>query len=110
MSETFGLVLRGTAAATIVEVAGEIDLASRDQFAAAIIEALGVATVVVVDLTDVRFIDSSGLSALVSGLNAARRAGRQLCLRGASGAVADVLAITGLDAAFNAPPTDDSPV
>ena len=38
------------------------------------------ATVVVVDLAEVTFIDSSGLGALISGLKAARRSGGQLRL------------------------------
>lgn len=52
---------------------------------------------VVVDLSGLEFLDSTGLSALVLARRQADRAGNRLGLAGARGAVRKVLEITGLD-------------
>jgi anti-anti-sigma factor len=92
----FGVELRDDAGVAVVLLTGEFDLAVQDQVAAAIAVALQRAPTVVVDLSDLWFIDSSGLNILLRGRTAARDAGRRLVLRGASGAVAQTLAITAL--------------
>ena len=51
----------------------------------------------VVDLTQVTYVDSAGLAALVSGLKAAREAGGTLDLVGLDGQVLKVLRLTLLD-------------
>jgi anti-anti-sigma factor len=55
---------------------------------------------VIVDLTDVSFIDSSGLSALVSGLKAARQAGGTLKLAGLNEQTRTAFRLTMLDRVF----------
>ncbi len=52
---------------------------------------------VVIDLTSVPFIDSSGLGALVSGLKETRQAGGDLRIVGAAEQVRTVLGLTNLD-------------
>ena len=52
---------------------------------------------VVVDLSEVSFIDSSGLGALVGGLKAARQAGGDLRIAAAAEQVRAVLKLTNLD-------------
>lgn len=52
---------------------------------------------VVVDLSGVGFIDSSGLGALVSGLKETRQAGGDLRIVGATAQVLTVLGLTNLD-------------
>ncbi|TEU12933.1 MAG: anti-sigma factor antagonist [Anaerolineales bacterium] len=54
----------------------------------------------VIDLTDVPFIDSSGLAALVSGLKAIREAGGTLKLAGLNEQARTVLTLTMLDRVF----------
>lgn len=51
----------------------------------------------VVDLSGLESLDSSGVGALVSGLKAARGGGGDLCLSGPSEAVASVLGMMNLD-------------
>ena len=52
---------------------------------------------IVVDLSDIETIDSSGLGALISGLKAARQAGGDLRIAEAGDQVAAVLELTNLD-------------
>lgn len=54
----------------------------------------------VIDLTDVPFIDSSGLAALVSGFKAAREAGGTIKLAGLNEQTRTVLTLTMLDRVF----------
>ena len=49
----------------ILRVSGEIDLATADQFGAALEEAVAVEPDVVVDMGDVTFIDASGLRVIL---------------------------------------------
>lgn len=55
---------------------------------------------VVVDLAPVEFIDSSGLSALVSGMKALRSRGGTLCLSGPRPQALTALRLTMLDRVF----------
>lgn len=54
-------------------------------------------TRIVVDLSDVETIDSSGLGALISGLKAARQSGGDLRIAGASEQATAVLELTNLN-------------
>jgi len=60
---------------------------------------------IVVDLSGVESIDSSGLGALVSGLKAARQSGGDLLITGPSAQVVAVLELTNLDKVLKASPT-----
>ena len=71
---------------------------------------------VLVDLTGVTFIDSSGLGVLIGGLRRLRTGGGTLAITGATGQVEQVLTVTGLLTVFpvhEAPPdegaSDDPP-
>ncbi|MDG4824756.1 STAS domain-containing protein [Asanoa sp. WMMD1127] len=90
---------------TVVAVSGECDLTVRDQFTSVLVGAVDQAAVVVVDLADLRFMDSSGVHGLVVGHHAARDKGRRLYVVNAAGEVARVLALTGL-ADLLRPPLD----
>ncbi len=59
----------------------------------------------VVDLQGIAFIDSSGLSALVSGLRSSRQAGGDLRIAGAGEQPKAVFALTSLDQVFQLYPT-----
>jgi anti-sigma B factor antagonist len=95
----------------VLRLAGEIDVASapglRDRLVS--LSTNGNAAVVV-DLSHVTFIDSMGLSALVSGMKRARAHGGDLRLAGPTEHVAKVLSITRLDRAFVVGDTVDDAV
>ena len=66
------------------------------------------ATRVVVDLSGVEFIDSSGLGALISGLKAARQAGGDLRIARPTKQVSTVLDITNLNRVLTAFPDPEA--
>ena len=82
----------------VITVSGEVDLASSPDLDIAIIAAIeSGATSVVVDLTDVSFMDSSGLGVIVRGLKRCREADKDLDLVITNERVLKVFGITGLD-------------
>jgi anti-sigma B factor antagonist len=86
----------------VLLVRGEIDLASAPVLGAAVVDALAERpAVVVVDLAGVRFMDSTGLRALLDARLGAGAAGVALRLRAPSPAVARVLELTGVVAMFD---------
>jgi anti-sigma B factor antagonist len=60
---------------------------------------------IVIDLTEVVFIDSSGLGALIAGLKATRQAGGDLRIAQVPEQVRTVLRLTNLDRVLRAHPT-----
>jgi anti-sigma B factor antagonist len=89
----------------VVALAGEFDLHGRDELQAALVSAVEVAPQVLVDLADVRFLDSSGLHALVAAHQLAKERGRSLYVANATGTVATILEITGIIKLLR-PPSD----
>jgi len=83
---------------TLIASEGEIDAASVEAFRRALSEAArGGADRLVIDLTEVSFIDSSGLAALLDVHNRLRRDRRELVVVAPSGSAAAVLLeLTGL--------------
>ena len=82
----------------LIAVSGEVDLASSPQLDDAIISALDSgAKAVAIDLTDVSFMDSSGLGVIVRGLKRCREAEIDLDLVITNERVLKVFGITGLD-------------
>ncbi len=94
--------------ASVVTVTGDLDLATAGHLAAVGLLTLsclhGHGEGLIVDLTDVSFIDSTGLSALVKIRNAALDDGRTVALKGPNPHVKRVLEITGLATAFGLRP------
>lgn len=81
-----------------VSLRGAVDLAVRES-AGPVWEALASgAQDVVVECSDVTFVDSTGLSLLVRLVRDATESGRRVRLDGAPRAVTDILAVTGVDA------------
>ena len=86
---------------TVVGVEGELDLFSAPQLREAISECLRRgANQVLVDLSDVRFVDSTALGVLIGGLKRVRDRGGDMALLGPQRTVRRVLGITGLDKIF----------
>jgi anti-anti-sigma factor len=81
----------------VVALAGEFDLAARDELTSTLLAAVDSGDVVV-DLGAVEFLDSSGIHALVAAHHAAKRAGSEFYVINARGIVAHVLDLTGLGA------------
>ena len=82
----------------VLTVSGEVDLATSPDLDAAIIAALDSgAGSLVVDLTDVSFMDSSGLGVIVRGLKRCREADKDLDLVITNERVLKVFGITGID-------------
>ena len=89
-----------------VTLAGECDLAVREELTATLLAAVQRAPVVVVDVAALDFLDSSGVHGLVTAHRAARDAGTKLFVINPNGPVAMVLELTGV-AALLSPPSDD---
>lgn len=83
---------------------GEIDLATAGQVQSALNEALGAGTVVELDLSEVTFIDSTGLRAILLTHNSAQEQGREFTVTGANAAARRLLELTGVAEVVRAPP------
>jgi anti-sigma B factor antagonist len=55
---------------------------------------------VIVDLTDVSYIDGSGIATLIEGLKIARQRQTTLCLQGLQGRLLHFFQVTGISALF----------
>lgn len=86
----------------VVAVSGEVDVYSAPALKESLTELLqaGVHSVVV-DLSDVAFLDSTGLGALVEARSATTEAGGTLPLVCAQERILKLFAITGLDGVFS---------
>ncbi|MFG1885926.1 STAS domain-containing protein [Micromonospora sp. NPDC049102] len=94
----FALATRRGHVGTVVEVAGDLDMSTTPRLRDGLLEVVeSGARVVVVDLTDVGFMDSSGLGALVVAYKEMRARDGWLGLAGVRPAVRKVLSITSVD-------------
>ncbi len=96
----------GRTGISVVHLGGRLDIASAAEAKRLFAETVqgGVARLIV-DLAGITFIDSSGLSALVSGLRSCRQAGGDLRIAAAGEQPTAVLALTSLDQVFRLYPT-----
>lgn len=94
---------------TVVSVRGEVDLVSADQLRRVLDEALQDSARVTLDLTELTFIDSSGLSALVEAHRKARDAGGTFTLRHPTPMLRRLLDITRLDTLLVIEPDGQGP-
>ncbi|HEX2397692.1 MAG TPA: STAS domain-containing protein [Solirubrobacteraceae bacterium] len=91
----------------VLALSGELDVGTVHRFHAALHEALEgrEAAVVVADLTQLTFMDSSGLAAMLGALREVSRAGGRLLVACANPTVLRVFHIAGTDATFEISPT-----
>ena len=90
-----------TGASTVLEVRGEVDLHSAAQLRDRLLKVIAAGRqLVVVDLTGLSFLDSTGLGVLVAARNEAQQAGAALRLVCPSDRMLKLFRITGLDAVF----------
>lgn len=95
----------------VLAVAGEIDVYTAPKLREQLLELSHAGkTTVVADLTDVSFVDSTGLGVLVSGLKRFREAGGDLRLVVTQPQILKVLEITGLSTVFAVHATVDEAV
>ena len=83
---------------TILDVTGDIDLANSPEVRKALLKELRELKTprVVMNLSKVRYIDSSGVASLVEGLKASRDAGSRFILYGLSPSAREVLQLSRL--------------
>ncbi|MBU2668449.1 STAS domain-containing protein [Actinoplanes bogorensis] len=86
-----------------VTLAGECDLAVRDQLHTVLDAAVRTSPLVVVDLGAVEFLDSSGVHGLIVAHHEARARGGRVTVVNPTGAVASVLDITGVSELLGPP-------
>lgn len=84
----------------LIRLSGEVDLSWSQQVRDAVLAALGKSTRVGVVLSEVSYIDSSGIAALVEGFQNARSKGSGFALVAVSDAVRAVLELARLDRVF----------
>ena len=95
------VVARSERGCTVLEISGELDIYTAQRLRAALVdhtEADGHR--LVLDLSELTFIDSSGLGVLVGAFKQARLKGGALVLAGPRGQLLKILNVTGLDKVF----------
>src|SRR6476646_10753757 len=85
---------------TIVDVVGEIDLSSSPALRKTLMDVLNTTEHLAINLSAVRYVDSSGIASLVEVLQAARKANKRVVLFGVTSAVMQVLQLTRLTGVF----------
>jgi anti-sigma B factor antagonist len=86
--------------ATVVAFSGEIDLESSPAAREILLKCFDSTSKVIVDLSEVSYIDSSGVASLVEALQAAKKNGSQFSLAAASEPTRRVLELARLDKVF----------
>lgn len=90
----------GSGGVPVVGVSGEVDVYAAPELRERLTEIVSGGRSVVVDLTDVGFLDSTGLGALVAARTAAADHGAALPLVCTSQRILKLFTITGLDGVF----------
>lgn len=97
--------MREEEAGIVVALEGDVDLQSSPDARKILLDAVGRERPVFVDLSGVRYIDSSGIASLVEALQKARQSGTPLVLTAVSEAALRVLKLARLDRVFTIYPT-----
>ncbi len=88
-----------------IALSGEVDLHNSSQVKQVLLEHIRQDTPVVVDLSELSYIDSSGMATLVEALNEAKERKVSFCIAGAKGAPLQVFELTRLDSVFDMYPS-----
>jgi anti-sigma B factor antagonist len=101
MSPELSLSTTTSGHAAVVHVGGEVDLGTAPELDEHLVAAMREAGPdLVLDLTDVSFMDSTGLKVLIAALGRVQRVGGHLALAHTARAVRKVLSVTGLEETF----------
>lgn len=92
-----GIRVRPETGGSLVILWGEIDASLRGEASAGMVEVIRRGGPVVVDTSDVTFIDSSGLAFILQVYRLAGEAGQRVILRDPAPLVLDLLAMIGLE-------------
>jgi anti-sigma B factor antagonist len=99
--------MREQAGTTIVDVAGDIDMGTSPGLRKTLLESLKKTPRLVVNLREVRYVDSSGIASLVEVLKEARSTEKRLVLFGLNKTVQQVLELTRLTKIFEIRETEE---
>jgi len=91
--------------ALIVSLAGDVDLESSPRARSVLLECVGQKQPVFVDMSEIHYIDSSGVASLVESFQSARKAGGRFALVAVSDTALRVLQLARLDKVFPIFPT-----
>jgi anti-sigma B factor antagonist len=95
----------------VIDVRGEVDLATSHELDEQLATLIwGRPELLVVDLTDVTFMDSTGLGVLVKSVRDVRAGGGDLRLVATQPQIIRLLELTGLDAVFTVFPTTEKAI
>ena len=101
MTDELDLSITSQGPCAVVSILGEIDLGTAHRLNEAALEAMqACGPSVVLDLSGVTFMDSTGLKVLLAVHKRAELAGGRLVLAGATRSVTRVVSITGFDKTF----------
>ncbi len=85
---------------TIVDVVGQIDLGTSPPLRKTLLDTLKSVDAVAVNLSEVKYIDSSGIASLLEVLKEARKSNKRFVLYGLTPSVLQVLQLTRLTGVF----------
>lgn len=85
---------------TLVALEGDVDLQSSPEARTVLLQAVELGRGVVVDLSGVSYIDSSGIACLIEALQRSRQSGSRFVLAAVSDAALRVLRLARLDRVF----------
>jgi anti-sigma B factor antagonist len=91
--------------AHVVRAAGELDVSTREELQSALDGLAKPPQIVALDFTDLAFVDSTGLAAVLKEHHRARDEGYELVVVGATGPVRDAFRLTAMD--ITLPMADD---
>ncbi|MBC8158998.1 MAG: STAS domain-containing protein [Alphaproteobacteria bacterium] len=92
--------IRETGGASVVAFEGDVDLETSPTARKVLLDCVGQKRPMLVDMSAVTYIDSSGVASLVESLQAARKAGLDFALVSVSEAALRVLQLARLDRVF----------
>src|SRR5277367_5543642 len=94
----------------IVDVAGQIDIGNSPALRKTLLDSLKGTKQVAINLSAVKYIDSSGIASLLEVLKEARDSKKRLVLFGLTGAVLQVLQLTRLTGVFEICETEEQAI
>jgi anti-sigma B factor antagonist len=91
----------------VVSLSGDVDLQNSQTLKKELLDAVGAGKPVVVEMSQVSYIDSSGVASLVEAYQTARKKNSSFALAGLSASAQRVLQLARLDRVFTIHPTLD---
>jgi anti-sigma B factor antagonist len=92
--------IREDRGALVVSLSGDVDLESSPRARTILLDCVGKNKTVLVDMSAIAYIDSSGVASLVEAFQSARKAGNRFALVAVSDAALRVLQLARLDRIF----------